>query len=1083
MRIGAARKWFGAGIIFATIFCAVFCLSFSTAANAQQWDQKFFSEMRWRCIGPFRGGRTVAISGVPHQPNVFYMAAVNGGVWKTTDFGNTWNPIFDDQPTGSVGALAVAPSDPNIIYVGSGEGLQRPDLATGDGVYKSTDAGKSWTHLQNLRDAQQITAILIDPKDANRVFVAAEGHPYGPNAERGVFRSTDGGQTFQKVLYKDENTGAADLAFDPTNPQTIYAVLWAARVAPWEIRSGESFISAGSGLFKSTDGGSNWRPLTKGLPTADDGLGRVGIAVSRSEPNRIYATVEAKKNGGVYRSDDAGESWKQVNSDRRIGGRGPGAMGIAVAPDNPDVIYVANTTTWKSSDGGKTFLGFKGAPGGDDYQRIWISTENPQIIALSSDQGAVISVNGGATWSSWYNQPTAQFYHVTTDNRFPYWVYGTQQESGSVATLSRSDYGEISFREWHPVGIFEYGYIAVDPLDPNILYGDWLTRTKQDIGEYAKVTPEAIRRGEYRYTRTLPVVFSPLEPHTLYFAANKLFKTTDAGNSWEVISPDLTRESYEIPANLGVFGAGDPEKGKHRGVIYAVAPSFKEANTIWAGTDDGLIHITRDGGKSWQNVAPSQLKAWSKVSIIEASHFDAGTAYAAINSFRLDDLRAHIYRTRDFGKTWTEITHGIPDGGASNVVREDPVRKGLLYAGTEGSVYVSFNDGDDWQPLQLNLPHTSMRDLAIHGDDLIVATHGRSFWILDDITPLRQMKFEPGKEFTPLFAPQEGIRFRWNRNPDTPLSPEVPAGKNPPDGAIIDYYLAAAPKGPVTLEILDEQQHLVRRYSSADKPESMEKLAAEHPIPMYWVRRAEILSVSPGMHRFVWDLHYAPPDSLSHEFPISAIVHDTPKYPLGAWVLPGNYTVRLTVDGRVSTQSLVVKMDPRIKAPLADLRKQFEVEAVAVEGMNESYEALAQVRSVRAQLKDRSAKAGKGVVADAIAALDKQTAELEGAAQSNFFGLPPGAKQPENLSSLNQHFGGILSVADSADAAPTTQATAVYKELEEALEKLVARWTKIRQQEIPALNSELKEAGLTPIDANKSPDGAPSDDANGDDEP
>jgi len=1083
MRIGAAGKRFSVGIIFATIFGAVFCLSFSTAANAQQWDHKFFSEMRWRCIGPFRGGRTVAISGVPHQPNVFYMAAVNGGVWKTTDFGNTWNPIFDDQPTGSVGALAVAPSDPNIIYVGSGEGLQRPDLATGDGVYKSTDAGKTWTHLQNLRDAQQITAILIDPKDPNRVFVAAEGHPYGPNAERGVFRSTNGGQTFQKVLYKDENTGAADLAFDPTNPQTVYAVLWAARVAPWEIRSGESFISAGSGLFKSTDGGNNWRPLAKGLPTADDGLGRIGIAVSRSEPNRIYATVEAKKNGGVYRSDDFGETWKQVNSDRRIGGRGPGAMGIAVAPDNPDVIYVANTTTWKSTDGGKTFVGFKGAPGGDDYQRIWISAENPQIIALSSDQGAVISVNSGATWSSWYNQPTAQLYHVTTDNRFPYWVYGTQQESGSVATLSRSDYGEISFREWHPVGIFEYGYIAVDPLDPNILYGDWLTRTKQDIGEYAKVTPEAIRRGEYRYARTLPVVFSPLEPHTLYFAANKLFTTTDAGNSWEVISPDLTRESYEIPANLGVFAASDPEKGKHRGVIYAVAPSFKEANTIWAGTDDGLIHITRDGGKSWQNVTPPQLKPWSKVSIIEASHFDAGTAYAAINSFRLDDLRAHIYRTRDFGKTWTEITHGIQDGGASNAVREDPFRKGLLYAGTEGSVYVSFNDGNDWQPLQLNLPHTSMRDLAIHGDDLIVATHGRSFWILDDITPLRQMKFEMGKEFNPLFAPQEAIRFRWNRNPDTPLPPEVPAGKNPPDGAIIDYYLAAVPKGPVTLEILDEQQHLVRRYSSADRPESMEKLAAEHPIPMYWVRPAQILSVSPGMRRFVWDLHYAPPDSLSHEFPISAIAHDTPKYPLGAWVLPGNYTVRLTVDGRVFTQPLTVKMDPRIKTPLADLRKQFEMETGAVEGMNESYEALAQVRSVRSQLKDRGAKAGKGAVADATAALDKQTAELEGAAQSSSYGVPSAGKQPENFATLNQHFGGILAVADSADTAPTTQATAVFKELEDALDKLVTRWKNIRQQDIPALNSELKKAGLTPIDANKSPDAAPSDDTNGDDTP
>jgi photosystem II stability/assembly factor-like uncharacterized protein len=1051
-------------------------------AKAQQFDQKLYSEMRWRCIGPFRGGRTVAISGVAHQPNVFYMAAVNGGVWKTTDFGNTWNPIFDDQPTGSVGALAVAPSDSNIVYVGSGEGLQRPDLATGDGIYKSSDAGKTWAHL-GLRDAQQITAILVDPKDANRVFVAAQGHPYGPNAERGVFRSNDGGQTFEKVLYKDENTGAADLAFDPSNPQTIYAVMWAARVAPWEVRSGESFIAAGSGIFKSTDGGSNWRPLTKGLPGSEDGVGRIGIAVSNSDTKRVYASVEAKKNAGVYASNDAGETWKLVNSDRRIGGRGPGAAGIAVAPDNPDVIYVANTTTWKSIDGGKTFVGWKGAPGGDDYQRIWISTEHPQIIALSSDQGAVISVNGGATWSSWYNQPTAQFYHVTTDNRFPYWVYGAQQESGSAATLSRSDFGEITFRDWHLIGIFEYGYIAIDPLDPNILYGDWLTRTKQDIGEYAKVTPEAIRRGEYRYARTLPVVFSPLDSHALYFAANVLFKTTDGGNSWQVISPDLTRESYEIPANLGVFAASDPEKGKHRGVIYAVAPSFKEVNTIWAGTDDGLIHITRDGGKSWQNVTPPQLKPWSKVSIIEASHFDAGTAYAAINSFRLDDLRAHIYRTRDFGKSWTEITQGIPEGGASNVVREDPVRKGLLYAGTEGSVYVSFNDGDDWQPLQLNLPHTSMRDLAIHGDDLIVATHGRSFWILDDITPLRQLNAEVAKANDYLFAPQEAIRFRWNRNPDTPLPPEFPAGKNPPDGAILDYYLAAASSKPVMLEILDEQQHLVRRFASTDKPEAIEKIAAEHPIPVYWVRPTQILSGGAGMHRFVWDLHYAPPESLGHEFPISAIVHDTVKYPLGTWALPVNYTVKLTVDGKSYTQPLAVKMDPRIKTSLADLRKQFEMQSGSVEGMNASFEALAQVQSVRAQLKERAAKAGKGTAVDTIAALDKQAAELEGGTQSNFFGLPPSGKRPENFSTLNQHFGGILGVADSADAAPTTQATAVYKELEYALQTLLSQWTKMRQQDIPALNVELKKAGLSPVDPNKASDRAPSADADGDDEP
>ena len=1048
-----------------------------------EFPPSFFHEMRWRCIGPFRGGRTVAISGVAHQPNMFYMAAVDGGVWKTTDFGNTWVPIFDDQPTGSVGALAVSESNPNVIYVGSGEGLQRPDLSTGDGIYKSTDAGKTWAHL-GLRDAYQIASIVIDPQDSNRLFVAALGHPYGPNAERGVFRSTDGGQTFQKVLYKDENTGAADLVLDPSSPRTVYAVLWAARVAPWEIRSGESFITAGSGLFKSTDGGDNWRPLTSGLPGTQDGLGRIGIAVSTSQPNRLYASIEAKKDhAGIYRTDDGGESWTKVNTDHRIGGRGPGAMGIAVAPDNPDTVYVANTSSWKSTDGAKTFVGFKGAPGGDDYQRWWISKENPQIIALTSDQGAVISVNGGATWSSWYNQPSAQFYHVTTDNRFPYWVYGAQQESGSAGTLSRSDYGEITFREWHSVGVFEYGYIAVDPLDANIIYGARLSRTNQELGEVADVTPEPVRRGEYRYDRTLPVVFSPLNPHELFFSANVLFKTVNAGKSWSVISPDLSRESYETPPNLGVFAASDPEKGKHRGVIYAVAPSFKDANTIWAGTDDGLIHITRDAGKIWQNVTPPQLTPWSKVSIIEAGHYDAGTAYAAINTFRLDDLHPHIYRTRDYGKNWAEITKGLADNASINVVREDPARKGLLFAGSETSVYVSFDDGDDWQPLQLTLPHTSMRDLAIHGDDLIVATHGRSFWILDDITPLRQWSAQVARGPLHLFAPQSAVRFRWNRNTDTPLPPEIPAGQNPPDGAIIDYLLADGSRGEVKLEIFDAQNHLVRRYSSADQPTPMDKIAAENPIPMYWVRPQQIVSSEVGFHRFVWDLHYAPPDSLNHEFPISAIYRNTPELPLGAMALPGRYVVKLTVNGKSQEQLLTLHMDPRVKTPAAELRAQFEMETGAVRGMNDSFKSLGQVRSVREQLAERFAEAGNSPLSASLSSMQKKVAELEGSTESSFFGLPTTGKRPENFSTLNQHFGNLLAVADSADSTPTSQAQRVYREELEAWQNLEAQWTVIRNHDIPQLNSDLVKAGKTPIDPDKPAPTPASGDGEGDDEP
>jgi len=1051
------------------------------SVRSQQYDPRLYSEMRWRCIGPFRGGRTVAISGVPQQPNAFYMAAVNGGVWKTIDFGNTWFPIFDEQTSGSVGALAVAPSDPNILYVGSGEGLQRPDLAVGDGFYKSIDAGKTWTHL-GLRDAQQITAIVVDPHNSDRVFVAVQGHPYGHNEERGIFRSLDGGKSFEKVLYKDENTGGADLVMDPGNPQVLFAALWAARVAPWEIRSGESFVIPGSGLYKSADGGATWQQITKGLPGGDDLLGRIGIAIAPSNPKRMYLTAEAQKEPGIYRSDDGGESWRHVNDDHRVGGRGPGAMGIAVSPDNADLIYVANTTTWKSTDGGKTFAGFKGAPGGDDYQRIWINPNNPQTIALSSDQGAVISVNGGQTWSSWYNQPSAQFYHVTTDNRFPYWVYGAQQESGSAAVMSRSDVGELTFREWSLPGVEEYGYIAVDPRDPNILYGGRITRTNQALNEYANVAPEPIRTGQYRYNRSLPIVFSPFDPGMLYFGANVLFKTADGGRSWQVISPDLTRESPEIPANLGAFSAGDPEKGKHRGTIYDVAPSFKEAGTLWAGTDDGLIQITRDGGKSWKNVTPPQLTSWSKVSILEASHFEAGTAYAAINRFRLDDLKPHIYRTRNFGANWQEIVAGLPDNAPINAVREDPTRKGLLFAGSETSVYVSFNDGDSWQPLQLNLPHTSMRDLAIRGDDLIVATHGRSFWILDDLTPLRQMNDQIAKAPTFLFQPQEAMRWRWNRNPDTPLPPETPAGKNPPNGAIIDYYLAAAATGSVTLELLDSTGTIVRRYASTDAPLPMDKIAAEHPIPMYWVRPSRILSAGQGMHRFVWDLHAEPPNSLNKEFPISAIPHDTPLLPLGAWALPGSYTVRLTVDGKQFTQPLTLKMDPRIKTPLQDLQAQAALQSGAVSGMNQTFDALSQVQSVRAQLKDSSGKA-KGKLSDSLEELDKQCAALAGATSSTFFGTPPSGKQPENFSTLNQHFGQLLGIADSADAAPTTQATRVYAALNEDLNSLTKRWNDLKQNAIPNLSSELQRAGLSAIDPMKPLDHEMGEAGSGDDEP
>ncbi len=1066
------------------IWCAMALLTIgSVAANAQGYDQKLFQEMQWRCIGPFRGGRTVAITGVPGQPSVFYMAAVNGGVWKTTDFGNTWTPIFDEAgSSGSVGAIAVAPSNSNVIYVGSGEGLQRPDLAVGDGMYKSTDAGKTWTHL-GLRDAQQITAIVVDAKNAERVYVAVQGHPYGPNAERGVFRSTNGGQGWEKVLYKDENTGAAELVIDPANAQVLYAGLWAARVAPWEVRSGTSIEMAGSGLYESRDGGTTWQPLTKGLPGAEEGVARIGLAIAPSDSKRIYASVEADKKAGVYRSDDAGETWTQVNDDHRIGGRGPGAMGIAVSPDNPDVVYVENTTTWKSTDGGRTFAGWKGAPGGDDYQRIWINRDDGQIIALSSDQGAVISVNGGATWSSWYNQPTAQFYHVTTDNRFPYWVYGAQQESGSAATMSRSDFGEITFREWRLLGVEEYGTITIDPLNENLVYGARVTQTNLALGQVQDVAPEPVRRGEYRYDRTLPLMFSPTDPHKLYFAANVVFETIDGAKSWKVISPDLTRKSPETPSNLGAFAASDPEKGQHRGVVYALAGSYLERSTIWAGTDDGLIQLTRDGGKTWTDVTPPELSSWSKVSILEASRTEAGTVYAAVNRFRLDDLKPHIYRTRNFGKTWQEIDAGLADNAPVNAIREDPLRKGLLFAGTETTVYVSFDDGDHWQPLQLNLPHTSMRDLAIHGDDLVVATHGRSFWILDDITPLRQLSKEVAKTSAYLFAPQEALRVRWNKNPDTPLPPEEPAGKNPPDGAIIDYFLAKNATEPVTLEILDASGKLVRKYSSADKVAPIEEIAPKHPIPMYWVRREKTLSTEAGMHRFVWNVRYAAPESLGHRYPISAIVHDTPLEPQGAWALPGRYTVQLTVDGKSYMKPLLLKMDPRVQSTASDLTKQFAMQREATEGVSESFQALAQLKSTRNQVKAAMEKSSSPQTKQKLSEFDKKAAALEGAAVPGFSGVPVSGKKPENFSTLNQRFGQILGIADAADAAPTTQTATVAKELSVALQENLARWRQLKGSDLLELNQLLEQEKAGTINPERRIADAPSTDVDGDDEP
>ncbi|MEO6254508.1 MAG: hypothetical protein ABIO79_14440, partial [Ferruginibacter sp.] len=903
-------------LLLSRIFIAILILQ-SADSFAQIFDAKYFNSMQWRCIGPHRGGRTVGAVGVPSQPNVFYIGVNNGGVWKTTDYGRTWKPIFDDQPTGSIGDIAVSPSNPNTIYVGSGEGLQRPDLSVGDGIYKSTDGGLTWKNI-GLQNAQQIGGLAIDPKNENRLFVAALGHPYGANEERGVYRTTDGGKTWERVLYKDENTGAIQVTIDPNNSNIIYADMWAGRQGPWE---NGAWNGNESGLFKSIDGGTTWKKLTTGLPTTEQGLARIGFCIAPSNSNRMYATVEAGKYGGIYRSDDAGETWYLTNPDERLWGRGNDFAEIKADPKNADIVYSADVVTWKSIDGGKTWSAFRGAPGGDDYHRIWINPDNSNIMLIASDQGAIITVNGGETYSSWYNQPTAQFYHVSTDNDFPYNVYSGQQESGSVSIASRGNDGQISYREWHPVAAEEYGYVAADPLNPDIIYGGKISRYDKRNGQSQNISPEAVRSGKYRFIRTAPVLFNPIDKKTLYYAGNVLFKTMDGGNKWDIISPDLSRESWDIPASVGIYTKEEMKKMPRRGVIYTVAPSYVDINTIWCGTDDGLIHVTRDGGKTWKNVTPPAIPGWSKISLMDASHTDVNTAYAAVNSIRLDDMRAHIYKTTDGGRTWTEITNGLPNDPI-NVVKEDPVRKGLLFAGSERAVYVSFDDGANWQSLRLNMPATSIRDLVIKDDDLVIGTHGRSFWILDDITPLRQLNGESFGASILFFKPQTAYRVRWSMYPDTPVPQEEPAGQNPPDGAIINYYLGSNANN-VQLEIVDSKGTVIRKYASTDTLYTI----PPNNVPSYWIRPQKLLSAQPGSHRFMWDMHYQPLN-VPPSYPISATYMNTAPDPTSPWVMPGNYTARLTVDGKVFTQILTVKMDPRVKTNIKDLAVQHDLSLI-----------------------------------------------------------------------------------------------------------------------------------------------------------
>jgi len=1033
MRSPYSFKTFAGAV--ASIFLALFCLT----VNAQTIDPSAFNMLQWRMIGPHRGGRTVGASGAIQQPNVFYIGVNNGGVWKTTDYGRTWAPVFDEQPTGSIGDVAVAPSNPNVVYAGSGEGIQRPDLSVGDGVYKSTDAGKTWINT-GLKDAQQIGGLAIDPNDENKVFVAALGHPYGPNTERGVYRTTNGGKTWDRVLYKDENTGAIQVTIDPTNSNIVYADLWAGRQGPWE--NGE-WEGTESGLFKSTDGGTTWVKLTKGLPSAADGLGRIGFCIAASNSKRMYACVDATKGGGLYRSDDGGESWKEQSTDERLWERGDDFAECKVDPKNADVVYIANVVTWKSLDGGKTWLAIRGAPGGDDYHRLWINPEHPEIILLVSDQGAEITVNGGQTWSSWYNQPTAQFYHVSADNAFPYNVYGGQQESGSVGIASRGNDGQITFREWHPVGAEEYGYIAPDPLDPDIIYGGKLTKFNKRTAQVQNISPQVGRRGNYRFLRTAPVIFSTVDPKSLFYAGNVLFKTINGGNSWQVLSTDLTRSTWDIPKSVGIYTSDKLKTMPRRGVIYTVAPSHKNINTIWIGTDDGLIQLTNDGGKSWKNITPAEVTSWNKVSLIDAGHFDDQTAYAAINKIKLDDMNPYIYKTHDGGKSWQKIVTGLPPDPV-NAVREDPMCKGLLFAGTERAVYVSFNDGELWQPLKLNMPATSIRDLVIKDNDLLVGTHGRSFWILDDITALRNLaKLKNGNQ-TALYQTGRAYRVRWNMNTDTPLPQEEPAGQNPPDGAIIDYYLNDDAKGVISLEILDVAGNVVRVYKSNDEPYEVPPVN----IPLYWIRPQQILSAAKGAHRFIWDMH-TQPLNLPPDYAIAAIYGQTAPNPTSPWVMPGVYTVKLTVDGKSYTQPLTIKMDPRVKTSAIELQKQYDLSDKCYREYRLMAIEVDKLHLLQKQIETVLPKA-TGDLSVELKSIATQASNLQNAG--------PGSKQ-DSFASLKNKLLTLMNLMQESDMPVTTQVSNAVAEADSSFTKLNLQYNKLTGDAMVILKKLLVKGG------------------------
>jgi photosystem II stability/assembly factor-like uncharacterized protein len=1020
-------------------------------ANSQTYDQNLFKDMKWRLVGPFRGGRALAVTGVAGEPNLYYFGAVAGGVWKSVDGGANWRPLFDQQPTASIGAIAVADSDHNVIYVGSGEACIRGNISDGDGVYKSTDGGKTWKNV-GLRDTRHIGAIIVHPRNPDMALVAALGHAYGPNAQRGIFRTADGGKTWDKVLYKDDRTGGIEVVFDPENPNVAYAALWQVYRTPWSLNSG----GPGSGLYKSTDGGITWKHLEgKGLPEGP--LGRIGVSISGADSNRVYALIEARK-GGLFRSDDGGDTWTNVNDDERFRQRAWYFTHIFADPKSTDTVYILNTGLFRSIDGGKTFT-LLPAPHGD-HHGLWIDPTNPNRLINGNDGGVTITVDGGRTWTRQDNQPTAQFYHVIDDHQWPYYLYGTQQDNSSVGIATFDDSGVIGRWSWFEFG-GETGFIAPDPSDPNVVYGnneglimrfDKRTQQTQDVSVWPlDVSGHGAKELEYRFQWTSPLLISPHDPNTIYTANNRLFRSRNKGMSWEAISPDLTRNDRTKQEPSGGPITLDITSVEYYDTIFAVAESPKQKDLLWAGSDDGLIHLSHDGGKNWSNVTPKALPEWSMVSLIDASPFEASTAIVAVDRHKLDDFRPYIFKTTDYGKTWASIITGIPDGAFVHAVREDHVRRGLLYAGTERGPFVSFDDGAHWQPLQLNLPTTPVTDLVVHDDDLAIATNGRSFWVLDDLTPLRQLTPQLAQATVHLYKPQAAVRLHIPEQ----VNRRQPVGQNPPPGAIIDYYFKTKPAGEASLDILDAQGRLVRHYSSKEK--------RGYEQPPEWADQEKPLERIPaeaGMNRFAWDLRYEPPVKIPGSFYPGL-------GPRGPIAMPGAYQVKLTVDGQSQTQPLELRLDPRVKnLSLADLQKNFDLSMKIRDANEYLHLAVNQIREVRDQLQTVRKWAGDSQNARPVLAaaeqLDKKMTPIEEQLMQVKMKSSEGSLRYPIM--LNEQLDSLSHSVEAADVPPTEQMYKVFDLLNQRLTAQLSQWQEIIRIDLPALSQLMRSRGVPAIE-------------------